>query len=1037
MLGEVNASPEFSFPLQLVYLSSRQKQGLFGAQWFCPQLESSLLPVGIGYLRWVTPGNDTIIFGADKDNKGDYISGDRQWRAKASRLRQVLRSRDGWTYNYSKGRLSSVVSPSGRVLEFAWDRTGLQAIQLRDETGGARLPILNAVYGTHDKLTSLKISGKTQSFKYEQRGSDEYLTLWQPVIGDVMKFRYRPEGAVLQGIGRGDTKEADNIEVIKTVYVKPTDEQKREQEASSDKNPANYWLSKDSIGSYTFGRTGKQDKEWDPGVVSVAAHTGGKRDSNFSPERGIVTSKQGTMERKEYYYRSPGKKYDGKLRRVTLADKIIQEYRYDRRTGLLIESIDARGKITFYDYDPKNRPSKSDDWEPKPVRVRYGTRNSSEVVAEYSYSDDGKVSAVKDSLGRITKYTYTPKGELAAVQNATGETVSYKYDKLGRLVNSTSPSGSSTVEYDEFGRVLSQADGEGRVTSIAYDENGLAKSISSNGSVAKEFVRDATNQVIGEKDGLGRVSAVERDFKGNLISQTSPNGAVTRYEYDSLGRRTAQIDGNGNRIAFEYDSAGHLTRQTNPLENFQHWVYDENTGLQIGRDNGVQQINQTYDEFGQLSRIDYGDGEKIAFRYDDRGRQIAAASPVSSLEYEFDKAGRISAIESIHENEKYLTEFRYNMRDQREAMLISKRSGLGTGAYLAIQQTDTEYDANGFLSAIYTNGLQVIAYVNDKKGRPIRKTFGTGTSSAPALTVEIAYDSMGRMAKMEFAGGRLTSPLALIYDWDAADQLSSRTWNGVKLDYGYDPAGQLLSVTDSGEKELIEAYRYDPAGNMRARFAHRALTVMTYNAANHLERSYNLPAALDIDDALALSVAELEKAATKTITHLYDKAGRLLGDDPKNPTRYGWLDKLVEAPLPGGGKVRHEYWPDGHIASVTNVPGSIRPVSTLQAPAKETFLWDGLALIKRNDTIYIIEPHPSGGIPIASHPVERPDQITYHLNDMLGTTLATVGPAGIHFTALSSFGAPQARLETNIPTTQGPTAPTTRPTEPSRLPPSQ
>jgi hypothetical protein len=60
----------------------------------------------------------------------------------------------------------------------------------------------------------------------------------------------------------------------------------------------------------------------------------------------------------------------------------------------------------------------------------------------------------------------------------------------------------------------------------------------------------------------------------------------------------------------------------------------------------------------------------------------------------------------------------------------------------------------------------------------------------------------------------------------------------------------------------------------------------------------------------------------------------------------------------------------------------------------------------RNDTIYIIESHPSGGIPIASHPVGKPEEITYHLNDLLGTTLATIGPAGVNFSRLTSFGQP-------------------------------
>ena len=49
-LGEINASPEFSFPLQLVYLSTREASGLFSCQWVCPQLESSLVPKGEGLL---------------------------------------------------------------------------------------------------------------------------------------------------------------------------------------------------------------------------------------------------------------------------------------------------------------------------------------------------------------------------------------------------------------------------------------------------------------------------------------------------------------------------------------------------------------------------------------------------------------------------------------------------------------------------------------------------------------------------------------------------------------------------------------------------------------------------------------------------------------------------------------------------------------------------------------------------------------------------------------------------------------------------
>jgi len=75
---------------------------------------------------------------------------------------------------------------------------------------------------------------------------------------------------------------------------------------------------------------------------------------------------------------------------------------------------------------------------------------------------------------------------------------------------------------------------------------------------------------------------------------------------------------------------------------------------------------------------------------------------------------------------------------------------------------------------------------------------------------------------------------------------------------------------------------------------------------------------------------------------------------------------------------------------------------------------DGLALLRRGDTIYINEPHPSGGSVIASHPVGKPKELTYYLNDMLGTTLATVEGSVTRYAKLTAFGQP-LKLASNIP----------------------
>ena len=171
--------------------------------------------------------------------------------------------------------------------------------------------------------------------------------------------------------------------------------------------------------------------------------------------------------------------------------------------------------------------------------------------------------------------------------------------------------------------------------------------------------------------------------------------------------------------------------------------------------------------------------------------------------------------------------------------------------------------------------------------------------------------------------------------------------------------------------------------------------------------------------------------------YTYDNAGRMLGPVGIPPKQYGWLDKLTVANQATGPPQIYQYWPDGHIASIRSedltVLSSTKPPSLSstkpQSPSSttsassETFLWDGLALIKRNDILYLIEPHPSGGVPIASHPVGLPEEITYHLNDILGTTLATIGPAGIRFSILTSFGQPLKATPRSSFSADGPTAP--------------
>ncbi|MDP3851145.1 MAG: hypothetical protein Q8Q59_11620 [Luteolibacter sp.] len=801
--------------------------------------------------------------------------------------------------------------------------------------------------------------------------------------------------------GTGDTDAPYGIEIFKTKFVDPVKNGTLAEEFASKQNPVNHWLVEDQLGSYSYGfkedGREKDKKKLNPADVTVTYRSGLVEKSDYAANRGVVTNTHDGVERKTYYYRAPAQRYDGKLRRIEENGRTVVEYRYDRKTGLLSETINAAGVSTFYDYDPDFKPKTGDEWDPKPLRVRRGTRRKSEIIAEYRYHKDGKVAAVKDGQGNVTLYSYTPRGEIASVTNPAGEKVEYTFDKFGRHASVSSAGRTDKAEYDENGRLAMRLAPDGTKTEILYDANGHQSQVKRNGRIVKEFLRDEFQRVIGEKDSLMRVSRLERDLRGNLTAQIAPNGSITRYEYDESNRRTAQIDGNGNRIAFQYDSAGRLIRQTNALGNFQTWKYDPKTGKLLERANGVQHIRHSYSTDGRLISSDYGGGQKLTYTHDKEGRPLTATGPDSSFEFSFDAAGRPLATRAASGSEDYLLAYRHNLRGQRSGLLISKRTKPGDApdCYQAIQQTEQLFDPAGRLSAILTNGMPAISYQYDFAGRPNRKTYGTPAHGRPALTVDIGYDSAGHLGRMSFQGGRLTSPLELIYEWDDADQLTRRTWNGRTLRYEYDPSGQFLKVIDDSDQAVLEAYTYDSAGNMLTKLLHGQLSAMTYNAANQLVKSYDLgPATAESAAGISTSPAALEGAAKSSLAYHYDSAGRMTGSGPQPTKTYGWLDKLIRATLPDGSTATHTYWPDGQLAAISSSSPS------------DSFLWDGLALIKRNDTIYLIESHPSGGIPIASHPVGKPQEITFHLNDLLGTTLATAGPAGVNFASLTSFGQP-------------------------------
>ena len=97
---------------------------------------------------------------------------------------------------------------------------------------------------------------------------------------------------------------------------------------------------------------------------------------------------------------------------------------------------------------------------------------------------------------------------------------------------------------------------------------------------------------------------------------------------------------------------------------------------------------------------------------------------------------------------------------------------------------------------------------------------------------------------------------------------------------------------------------------------------------------------------------------------------------------YDQYDRVTE----GKNRITYGYHVDGQLATVTK--GNVT----------EEFTWDGLALVKRDTTSYVNEPHPGGGAPVAS------SEGGVMFNDILGTTLGSIGADGYSPSSMTAFG---------------------------------
>ena len=290
---------------------------------------------------------------------------------------------------------------------------------------------------------------------------------------------------------------------------------------------------------------------------------------------------------------------------------------------------------------------------------------------------------------------------------------------------------------------------------------------------------------------------------GNLLSETDALGSTVSYTYTPEGWLKTATDGSGNVTRYTYDATGNVLTEDYAGQQHAENSYNE-IGLLTTVTTEAGETKYQYDEAGRLISVTQPNGETVSYTYDGRGNRTSLTYPDGrTVKYTYDDLNRLIKVKGLDGD---TTKYSYDELGRRVKTDGSK------------EDTVYAYDEVGNLVSQTTTGAYDLAleYAYDKSGR---MTGESRTENCATVESRFVYDALGQLTAFTRSDGYEES-----YVYDPAGNMTAKTADGVKTNYTYNAANQLVS---DGENR----YTYDKNGNL----VQKGNTRYTYNALNRLE----------------------------------------------------------------------------------------------------------------------------------------------------------------------------------------------------------
>lgn len=166
-----------SLPLRFHFSSMQDRisEGLLGAGWWVPLLESTIVQRSETIVRLTALGGQTVYLYAKPGEEGLFQSKDGRWSGNLETGDTFkIEGVGGWYYRYKAGRIADATSPSGKQLRWNYLKSGLPSeILVLNKTGSistnpSQRNLLKVDWGDNQKVEAISFGSLRITFEHDR-----------------------------------------------------------------------------------------------------------------------------------------------------------------------------------------------------------------------------------------------------------------------------------------------------------------------------------------------------------------------------------------------------------------------------------------------------------------------------------------------------------------------------------------------------------------------------------------------------------------------------------------------------------------------------------------------------------------------------------------------------------------------------------------------------------------------------------------------------------------------------------------------------